>query len=258
MKEKTKKLILLGLVTICFLAIFFFDPYPQRLIYHDFADQRPLFGIKNSFNVLSNIPFSIAGIWGFLYMKKYPVKIAWSSWLVCFMGVFLVGFGSGYYHDTPNNQTLIWDRLPLTIGFMGLFSALMTTYISEKLEKFLLPITVLFGAFSVIYWAQYDDLRFYFYVQAIPLICIPFVIALFQTQEIKKSYIGLALSFYVLAKVLEFTDDKIFNLTGGAMSGHTLKHLFAAAAPLVIAFMFKNLHHERSRVIKANDAILCS
>lgn len=245
MTEKTKKIILLGIVTVLFLAIFFFDPYPQRLIYHDFADKRPIFGILNSFDVLSNIPFVITGLWGLVFMKKYPVKTAKLSWLFCFLGVFLVGFGSGYYHYTPNNQTLIWDRLPLTVGFMGIFSALLTTCISEKWEKFILPITVIFGASSVVYWAIYDDLRFYFYVQAIPLICIPFVISLFKSNEIKNTYLGGALSLYLLAKVLEFSDDRIFGFTSNLVSGHTLKHCFAALAPLVLAYMFKARHKER-------------
>ncbi|MBT7608231.1 MAG: hypothetical protein HN576_00650 [Bacteriovoracaceae bacterium] len=55
MTEQTKKWILLAIITIFFVAIFFFEPYPQQLIYHDFADKRPLFGVNNSFDVLSNI-----------------------------------------------------------------------------------------------------------------------------------------------------------------------------------------------------------
>ena len=239
MTEQTKKFILIAIVAIFFVAIFFFDPYPQRLIYHDFADKRPLFGVNNSFDVLSNIPFSIAGLWGLIFIKKYPVKVAKASWLVLFWGVFLVGIGSAYYHFTPNNQTLIWDRLPLTIGFMGLFSALLCTYISKNLEKVILPLTVLFGFFSVVYWASFDDLRFYFYVQAIPLICIPFIIFLFKSEDFKRIYLGIALGLYVLAKIVEFSDDMIFNFTGQLISGHTLKHLFASLAPLVLAYMLK-------------------
>jgi len=39
---------------------------------------------------------------------------------------------------------------------------------------------------------------------------------------------------YALAKVLEAEDVQVFHLTHGALSGHTLKHLFAALAVLAV------------------------
>ena len=39
-------------------------PIPQALDYHVMADQRPLLGIPNSLNVLSNVPFAIVGLLG--------------------------------------------------------------------------------------------------------------------------------------------------------------------------------------------------
>ena len=36
-----------------------------------------------------------------------------------FLGLFLTGFGSGYYHWEPTNDTLVLDRLPMTILFAG-------------------------------------------------------------------------------------------------------------------------------------------
>ena len=42
----------------------------------------------------------------------------------------------------------------------------------------------------------------------------------------------MMVGFYVLAKFLEHFDDRIFAITG-ALSGHTLKHIAAATAPVV-------------------------
>jgi hypothetical protein len=246
MTDRAKQIILLSIIIITFIATFFVTPFSQNVLYHLFADTRPILGVKNSFDVLSNIPFLFTGFMGLVFLKKYPVKVAKTSWFVFFVGIILIGPGSAYYHDTPNNQTLVWDRLPMTIGFMGLFSALIASYVSEKSEKVMLPLAVLFGLASVVYWAKYDDLRFYYYVQFIPLASIPLILAMFKSDEIKKSYLGVALLFYVLAKVVEATDVKVFAMTGGLISGHTIKHLFAAMAPVTIAYMFKSRHSERS------------
>jgi hypothetical protein len=44
------------------------------------------------------------------------------AWLLLFAGVSLVSLGSAYCHWNPNDQTLVWDRVPMTIGFMGLLA----------------------------------------------------------------------------------------------------------------------------------------
>lgn len=242
MNENTKKLILLAVVLIGFFSIFFFDPYPQRLEYHNFADKRPIFGIQNSFDVLSNLPFSLFGIIGLIFWSKYPTTSARKSWFVAFLGVFLVGIGSAYYHYNPNNQTLIWDRLPLTVGFMGVLSALLTMCISEAWEKYLLPGLIALGAISVFYWAAYDDLRLYFYVQAIPLVVIPFVVVLFDSSKVEKAPLAFGLLFYLLAKITEFSDVKIFEFTNQMISGHTIKHLLASLTVLALADLVKKMH----------------
>ena len=37
--------------------------------------------------------------------------------------IFLTGFGSSYYQWNPNDNTLFWDRLPMTLCFMAIFAA---------------------------------------------------------------------------------------------------------------------------------------
>jgi hypothetical protein len=39
---------------------------------------------------------------------------------------------------------------------------------------------------------------------------------------------------YLAAKVTESLDEQIWDLTAGLVSGHTLKHLFAALAGVVV------------------------
>jgi hypothetical protein len=38
-----------------------------------------------------------------------------SSFALASSGIFLTGFGSSYYHWSPNDGTLFWDRLPMAL-----------------------------------------------------------------------------------------------------------------------------------------------
>lgn len=53
--------------------------------------------------------------------------------------------------------------------------------------------------------------------------------------------------FYLLAKVLEATDEVIYGWTHHIVSGHTLKHLAAAMVPVFLTFMLakRNVEPER-------------
>lgn len=56
--------LLIGLLGAATLVVFFLPPISQSEAYHNFADQRPLLGIPNCLNVISNAPFLIVGLWG--------------------------------------------------------------------------------------------------------------------------------------------------------------------------------------------------
>ena len=47
-----------------------------------------------------------------------------------FSGIFLTGFGSSYYHLNPNDNTLFWDRLPMTFCF----AAILAAVVEERVE----------------------------------------------------------------------------------------------------------------------------
>src|ERR1700761_2616990 len=107
-------LIISALVTL--LATFCLKPIAQNASYHAFADTRRLLTIPNCLNVVSNVFFLFVGVWGWRELKK---RKWWNSsafiYLVMFLGIFLTGLGSAYYHLSPNNDRLIWDRIPMTI-----------------------------------------------------------------------------------------------------------------------------------------------
>lgn len=217
----------------------FFDPISQDLSYHNLADKRAISAIPNFFDVTTNIFFAIFGFMGFYYCLRNKQSDAPRSWIIFFSGVALVSFGSGYYHLNPNNDTLVWDRLPMTVGFMGLFIALLSEYVNTKIERLALIPAVVLGLFSVIYWHYADDLRLYIWVQVIPLLTIPVAMILFKGKYTLQKYLVYALIFYLLAKVTETYDKEIFSITYEQLSGHSLKHILASIGPLYIYLMLK-------------------
>jgi hypothetical protein len=226
-------------IVIGSLALIFSQPpFGQNQNYHNFADQRTFFNIPNFLDVASNLTFLFVGIAGLrICFKNYPGSMH-NAWIVLFAGITLVSAGSAYYHLEPSNQTLVWDRLPMTIGFIGLLIAILGEYINENFGWLILP-ALLLGFYSVIYWHWFDDLRFYIWVQSISLLIIPVVMTLYRARYSHQWMLLLALFFYALAKIAELNDEKIFVLSRELISGHTIKHLLAAAGCLTIVLMIQ-------------------
>jgi hypothetical protein len=233
--------ILLGLITLGSLAaIFSMKPKPQDLEYHHFTDTREIWGIPNFFDVVTNLPFLLIGLFGMTYCltHRHAVGSFW-SWLVFFGAMILLCFGSGYYHWRPNNKSLSVDRLAMAIGFMGLFAAVLNDYVNPNLERLLLLPLILLGVTSVIYWRLTDDLRFYGWVQFFPFLCILIILFLFQGQFARKVYLFLAIGAYALAKVAEMRDEEVFSITTEHLSGHSLKHLLASLGVFFVCLMLR-------------------
>lgn len=214
------------------------EPIAQDRGYHLFADTRSCLGIANFGNVASNLLFLIAGLAGAAHCLRHRSG-AWRSWLVFFSGVALVFFGSAHYHAAPGDDTLAWDRLPMTIAFMGLFAALVSEHLAARIEMRLLVLALAVGVSSVFWWQHSGDLRIYIWVQGAPLLAIPYVIAAFPGRYDRRAWLLWGLGLYLLAKIAELLDFEIFSMTAGIISGHSVKHLVAALAVLCVLRMLQ-------------------
>jgi len=238
----------IGLVTIsCIAIVLMLDPIAQDLKYHLFRDKRTLLGIPNFWNVISNIPFFIVGIMGLHnILRSHRIKFIGelkSAYILLFLGVSIVGFGSAYYHLRPSNSSLVWDRLPMTIAFMSLFAVIIAEFVSVRLGKYLLWPLVVFGAFSIIYWDSTErsgdgDLRMYVVVQFLPIILIPIILLIFKSKFNTIGGYWLLLCAYALAKVFEYFDETIYSFLH-IISGHSLKHVIAAIGVLLLLRAYK-------------------
>lgn len=243
-----------GITAILFISIagivgmLMMEPIAQDLAYHQFSDQRTILGVPNFWNVVSNLPFLIVGMMG-LFSLFYSGRIKFiteikSAYILFFAGVTLVNFGSGYYHLWPGNETLVWDRLPMTFAFMALFAVIIAEFSSLKVSKIALWPLVIFGVFSVFYWhfteiAGHGDLRLYALVQFLPMLLIPLLLLLFKPRFTGTGGYWVLLFAYLLAKVFEYFDEAVFNSLG-FISGHSIKHMVAALGVFVLLRTYKN------------------
>ena len=214
-------------------------PIPQDAAYHAFADGRALLGVPNFLNVVSNAAFVLVGALGLHALwRGRPAPVFGAAWeRTAFVGVFagtaLTGVGSAWYHLAPTNATLVWDRLPITLVLMALSAAVVGERLGARAGRWLLPALPAAGAASVVYWyaseaAGAGDLRPYGLVQFVPLVVIPLLLALCPPAYTRGGDLLVALGWYGIAKLFEHWDAAVFAV-GRLVSGHTLKHLAAAA-----------------------------
>jgi hypothetical protein len=231
--EMTMRRDLLVLVVLVALAPLLFlgaAPILQPAAYHELADQRSLLGIGHFWNVVSNLPFLVVGLMGLDLLRRRPEEAA-AGWAALFGGNVLVAFGSAWYHSNPNDATLIWDRLPIGIAFMGFFTALLVEHLegaAREFAKWLLAPLIVLSAAAIWWWHQSGDLSLWVWVQAAPMLAVVLVLALLPGRYTHRRYLAYALACYAAAKFLELGDLQLMQWTGGLMSGHALKHVAAA------------------------------
>ncbi len=251
MTHTAKNRILLVICAAVTAAAFFVPRIAQDPLYHQFADQNSLLSIPNALNVLTNLFFGWVGIEGLYRLHRQKSLLVVNEILPTYFGFFvsliLVAGGSAYYHWSPDNQTLIWDRLPMTIAFMSFFTILLAERISSSLAATLYPLLLVAGIASIIYWyvseqAGQGDLRPYALIQFLPLLLTPLILLMLQSLYTRSSDIWWFLAWYLIAKLCEVYDEEIFSGLI-VISGHSLKHIAASIGCLVF------LRHLRFRTV---------
>jgi hypothetical protein len=232
--------LLLAISAIAITATLFVSPIAQDPNYHNLADRRVMGGIPNFFDVASNLAFLLVGVLGLGRLaqisgdrSRLVEKLEAFPLAVAFAGTCLIFAGSAYYHWAPSNETLVWDRLPMTLAFMGIFSMILAERIHVKAGVALLIPLLMVGVASVAYWHMTEqsgqgDLRPYALVQFLPVLLIPVILWLFPARYSGSHYLLEMIGWYLAAKVFEFMDAAIWGWTGGWIAGHSLKHCVAA------------------------------
>jgi hypothetical protein len=230
-ERKRSVLIVLGLMAASLAVLPLLPAIPQDQSYHRFADGRTLLGIPNFWNVASNLLFIAVGAVGLRQFYRQPAT------LMLFLGIFLTGFGSSYYHWDPSDRALFWDRLPMTLCFMAILAVVIEERVSARLGVVLLWPLLATGLLSLLVWRWTGDLRLYVWVQFFPMVGVPLLLLMRAPEHSGTFYWVVAGALYVLAKLFEFYDHAVYS--NFILSGHTLKHLFGAAACFALLRYFQ-------------------
>ena len=186
--------------------------------YFEFADTRTILGIPNFWNVVSNLPFLLVAMWGLrAFRSKTAFTEGWerAAYATVLAGGALTALGSAYFHWNPTPATLFWDRLPMTLVFMGVLAGVLG-------RSWMLWPLVAAGVASVLWWRWSGNLLGYVVVQYGGSLAV--VLLLFRRARYTGTgWLWAMLALYGAAKALELGDRVV-------AGGHAWKHAAAAGA----------------------------
>jgi len=255
--------LILSLLTAALAGLaWMLPPIPQPPEYHHFADQRACLGLPNCLDTSSNVLFLLAGTAGLCFLSSVPARrrafirqAEAIPYALFFSAAILAGPASGFYHLAPDNGRLAWDRAAIALALMSWLAAILGERVSLRAGLWLLPPLILFGLGAVGYWswseaAGLGDLRPYALMQVLPMALVPLMLYLYPPRYSNDRDILMVIGLYVLALLGDRGDHPIFTLTGGIISGHTIKHLAAALAIFLVL-----LHLRRRRILNPGERL---
>jgi hypothetical protein len=221
---------------------------------NDFADQRVLWGLPHALDVLSNLPFAIAGLLGLRALRRLPAGELSNAQHACarlfFAGLLVVAVGSSWYHLQPNDFGLSIDRASMSIAFAGLLGLLVAGLVSERAGAVTAGALLVLGLASVLAWYASGNVLPWAVVQfgGMPLLLLA---ALTRPRPgVLAVRWSLVLLAYAVAKLFESNDQLVYATFGELLSGHSLKHVVAALAAWPV------LHALAERARGQNDSLI--
>lgn len=200
------------------IAAFFSVGLPAG--YHDFADHSVVGGLHRFGDVASNLAFLAAGL--FVLVRARSGAEYWLAAALC-----LACAGSWYYHVAPDDLRLLADRLPIAMACAAMAAIVLFDREPGRglAHAALLSLVFMAAAVSAFFTGNQA-----IWVAAQLYVLVLLAVAAVTRPEMRAAAIA-AFALYVGAKVFEGLDHEIQHLTG-FVSGHTIKHLLAALAPV--------------------------
>lgn len=219
----------------------------QAPTFHAYADDRTLLGVANAMDTLSSVFLLVVGLLGLRFLWRelraggsmhFMVREEMAAYFLLFGAVALTGIGSAFYHLAPDDARLLWDRLPMSLAF----AAMLSSTIAERIRpgaglRLLAPLALLSTA-SVVFWRVTGELLPYAIAQYGSIAAILFIVVRFRSRYSHAGWAIAVVAAYVVAKIAEAFDAWIYAI-GHFISGHSLKHLFAAAAIWLVLDMLR-------------------
>ena len=245
--------LLLGMAALLALALF--GPMlPASAHQHTLADQRALWGIPCALDVLSNLPFAIAGLWGLVALRRVaPGMLDAPSRALAslfFAGLVCTAAGSALYHWQPQDAGLLWDRLGMVLPFAGLLGLAGASRVSARAGAAAAGTVLLAGPLAVLWWSHSGNLLPWAVVQLGGMLVVLALACLPRRDGALALHLGAVMALYAMAKLFEAADHAVFEATGQAVSGHSLKHVLAAAAAWPVLAALAALRHSGAKHLR--------
>lgn len=231
---------------------------PPAALLAPYADARTLAGLPHAMDVLTNLPFALAGLWGLWGLRRGPggwgAAVPAALARLFFAGLVATAAGSGWYHLQPDADGLLWDRAGMALAFAGLLGLAAAHRVSARSGVALAALALPAGLLAAWLDAATGNV--------LPWALLQFGgLALVLGLALRPARAGLpALSLaaviacYAVAKLLEMADHAVFEATGQWVSGHSLKHAVAALAAVPVRVAGVTRRHGAATVGVDNGA----
>lgn len=199
--------------------------------YTHYADLRSWLGIPHALDVLSNLPFAVAGVWGLVALSRSAV--AGTQRLLAalfFVGLVVTAAASAWFHWQPDHAGLVADRLGMTVAFAGVLGLGVAAQVSARAGNLLAALVLLAGPLTLGLWSTSGNLLPWAVLQGGGLLLLLVFACVRPQPGALPVHWGALVALYAVAKALELADHAVFDATGQFISGHSLKHVVAALA----------------------------
>ncbi|KAG0500525.1 hypothetical protein HPP92_000597 [Vanilla planifolia] len=241
--HRENRLRLCGAIALVGLILMVITPrIPHSPTHHFFADMRNFLGVPNTLNVLTTYPFLLIGVPGLVLCVSgscfsISLKGELWGWVLFYSGIAAAAYGSAYYHLKPDDDRIIWDRLPMMVSTISLLSNLVIERVDEWAGISCLASLLMLVFVSAAYERTFDDLRLCMIFHFIPYIIIPVLVFLFPPKYTHSTYWFWATGFYLISRFESLADMKVYNVDRYLISGHSLEHLCLAMVPFILTVM---------------------
>lgn len=145
---------------------------------HFYIDRRNvLFGIPNTWNVLSALLHAIAGVYGLRKVIVDSSPTDWENgiWTIGAICSIAQGVANAYYYLQPCDERLIYRFAFGSVQRAALFALVIYSNVGEKLGALVFLPLVLYGGVATGYFEWNRNLRMYFILQTMYTTILPII-----------------------------------------------------------------------------------
>ena len=218
----------LGLVILLIGCLFSLPSIPLTIQHHQFASQVSYWGIPAFTLIFSSLCLVSVGVFGLIKHTRYTLNTDLITGLITFLiALILSGIGSAIYHWNPQDQTILFKQIPISILCMGLSFSLLVSQSKLASWGWFYGLMMAYAILSPIYGIYAHQVQIYYATQFFPIALMILLIARIWSSSYTTSLI-YGVIFLVLGKGAEISDHEIYQWTTQWVDGQMCANLLYA------------------------------